>query len=421
MTDKKIKILTISDHPLSPSGVGSQTKYVIEALLKSGKFQVFSMAGAITHDNYEAQYVEPYGKDWIIQPVDGYGTQETVRSITRTYRPDMLWFMTDPRFWEWLWSMDNEVRSLMPMVYYHVWDNFPLPLYNKKFYEANDYIATISKVTQSIVEGVAPSVESKYIPHAVDSEVFKKLEDKEIAEYKKEFFDDENKFIIFWNNRNARRKSTGSLIKWYKTFYETLSDEEKKQVLLLMHTDPSDPYGQDINSILKDWGMNDGQVLISKTKVPPESLAVMYNVADITVNVSDAEGFGLATLESLSCETPIIVTMTGGLQEQVTDGEEFFGVGIEPTAKAVIGSQQVPYIYEDRISEEDFVNALDKMFRMTKDDRKEVGKKGREHVLKNYNFEDFQNTWVDTMTNINKSHGSWENRKKYKNWKMLEL
>ena len=200
MTDKKIKILTISDHPLSPSGVGSQTKYVIEALLKSGKFQVFSMAGAITHDNYEAQYVEPYGKDWIIQPVDGYGTQETVRSITRTYRPDMLWFMTDPRFWEWLWSMDNEVRSLMPMVYYHVWDNFPLPLYNKKFYEANDYIATISKVTQSIVEGVAPSVESKYIPHAVDSEVFKKLQDKEIAEYKKEFFDDENKFIIFWNN-----------------------------------------------------------------------------------------------------------------------------------------------------------------------------------------------------------------------------
>jgi hypothetical protein len=47
MTDKKIKILTISDHPLSPSGVGTQTKYVIEALLKTGKFQVFSLAGAI--------------------------------------------------------------------------------------------------------------------------------------------------------------------------------------------------------------------------------------------------------------------------------------------------------------------------------------------------------------------------------------
>ena len=38
-------------------------------------------------------------------------------------------------------------------------------------------------------------------------------------------------------------------------------------------------------------------------------------MSDVTVNISDAEGFGLATLESLSCATPIIVNMTGGLQE----------------------------------------------------------------------------------------------------------
>ena len=35
--DKKIKILTISDHPLAPSGVGTQTKYFIEALLKTSR------------------------------------------------------------------------------------------------------------------------------------------------------------------------------------------------------------------------------------------------------------------------------------------------------------------------------------------------------------------------------------------------
>ena len=34
--DKKIKILTLSDMPLSPSGVGTQTKYMIEALLATG-------------------------------------------------------------------------------------------------------------------------------------------------------------------------------------------------------------------------------------------------------------------------------------------------------------------------------------------------------------------------------------------------
>ena len=144
-------------------------------------------------------------------------------------------------------------------------------------------------------------------------------------------------------------------------------------------------------------------------------------MADVTVNVSDAEGFGLATLESLSCGTPIIVSMTGGLQEQVTDGEQYFGEGIEPCAKAVIGSQQVPYIYEDRISEGDFVKALNNIYSMSQEERDELGQKGREHVLKNYNFENFNETWVNTMVNIHKEHGSWENRKKYKNWKMLEL
>jgi glycosyltransferase involved in cell wall biosynthesis len=58
-----------------------------------------------------------------------------------------------------------------------------------------------------------------------------------------------------------------------------------------------------------------------KNKMPPEALGFMYNMADCTINISDAEGFGLSYIESLSCGTPIIVNMTGGLQEQVTDGK----------------------------------------------------------------------------------------------------
>jgi hypothetical protein len=58
--------------------------------------------------------VEPYGEDWKIIPVDGYGTPEMIRSVLRTEKPDVLWFMTDPRFWGWLWQIENEVRPLMP-------------------------------------------------------------------------------------------------------------------------------------------------------------------------------------------------------------------------------------------------------------------------------------------------------------------
>jgi glycosyltransferase involved in cell wall biosynthesis len=422
MTDKKIKILTISDHPLSPSGVGSQTKYVIEALLKTGKFQVFSLAGAIKHHNYDATKVEPFGEDWIIQPIDGYGSQEAIRSLIRTQKPDMLWFMTDPRFWEWLWTMDNEIRPLMPMVYYHVWDNFPIPKYNKKFYESNDYIACISKVTHAVVKGATDKVETSYVPHAVNSEIFNALEDKgALKELREKHLGSDDKFVIMWNNRNAKRKHTGTLITWYKSFLDQLSEEESKKCVLILHTDPKDPYGQDLQTILEDFDLMDGQVLISTEKVPPENLAMMYNMADVTVNISDAEGFGLGTLESLSCGTPIIVTMTGGLQEQVTDGENWFGVGIEPCSKALIGSQQVPYIYEDRISEADFIDALKKVFNMSREEREELGQKGREHVLKNYNFENFEKTWVDIITKIHEDHGSWDTRKGHESWKIMEI
>ena len=426
--EKKIKVLTISDHPFSPSGVGTQTRYVIEALLKTGKFQILSLAGAMKHHNYSPQKTEQWGDDLIVFPVDGYGDQESVRSIIRNHRPDILWFMTDPRFYEWLWAMENEIRPLMPMVYYHVWDNFPAPHFNEKFYSSNDFIATISKVTDDIVGLVAPDVPREYVPHAVDEKWFKKVDKDRTQKNRKRIFeehlldDDGNeKMIFFWNNRNARRKQSGSLIWWFKEFLDKVGHDK---ALLMMHTDPKDPNGQDLEAIIERLDLTDGQVIFSVVKIGPEQLAEVYNTADCTINISDAEGFGLATLESLSCGTPIIVNMTGGLQEQVTDGENWFGVGIEPCSKAVIGSQQVPYIYEDRLHKEDFLEALEKMYDAWKNKTEEYeqwSEMGMRHVQKNYNFDNFEKRWVEIMENIYEEHGSWETRKGYKSWELREV
>jgi len=144
-------------------------------------------------------------------------------------------------------------------------------------------------------------------------------------------------------------------------------------------------------------------------------------MADVTINIADAEGFGLGTLESLSCGTPIIVSMTGGLQQQITDGKNWFGVGIEPASKSVVGSQQVPFIYEDRVSEEDVVGALTQIYEMTSEERKEMGKNGQEFVLKNYNFENFTNSWDKLLTEVHEKHGSWNTRKNYNTWTMEKI
>ena len=418
MTEKK-KILVLSDHPLSPSGVGTQTKYFIESLLKTNRYKFICLGGAIKHQNYDPIKVDPWGDDWVVYPVDGYGSHDIIRSLLRTERPDILWFMTDPRFWSWLWEIEDEVRPLVPMVYYHVWDNYPYPNFNARYYDSTDVVVAISKLTHDVVKSVSPNVESHYLPHSVDTEVFKKLPESEVKEFIQKGFDsNEEKFTIFWNNRNARRKQSGSLIWWFNEFLNKVGRDKAR---LVMHTNPKDPNGQDLVAIMQELNLDNGEVFISKDKIPPKLLAFMYNMSDCTINISDAEGFGLATLESLACETPIIATMTGGLQEQVTDGDEWFGVGLTPASKAVIGSQSVPYIYEDRVCQEDVVNALLKMYNMTKEERQALGAKGRQHVMQNYNFEQFQSNWVELIDSVVENYGSWETRVGYNRWELLEV
>ena len=413
--DKKLKIMIISDHILSPSGVGTQTKYIIDHLHKTGRYQFICLGGAIKHPDYRPQKIDLYGEDLIVFPVDGYGNQDIVRSIIRTQKPDMLWFMTDPRFYDWLWDIEDEIRALVPMIYHHVWDNYPFPTYNAPFYNSNDVIATISKLTSDIVKNVSPTVEELYIPHSVDTKIFRKLQDHEIAKIRNENFND--KFVVFWNSRNAKRKMSGSVVWWFSKFLEKVG---KDKATLVMHTDPKDPNGQDLEVIISQLGLVNGEVKFSTNRIPPNELAILYNVADVTVNISDAEGFGLSCLESLACETPAIVNMTGGLQEQITDGTNFFGIGIEPSSRAMIGSQQVPFIYEDRVSEKDFVEALETMFNKTSQERDELGRMGREHVLKNYNPTILLPKWDELFQSVHKKYGSWETRK-HQRWTFKKI
>lgn len=417
MTEKK-KILVIADSPLAPSGVGTQTKYMIEGMLKTGEFSFVCMAGAIRHENYQPQRVEPYMDDWIIHPVDGYGNPQILRDMISHYKPDALWFMTDPRFYIWLWEMEDEIRQNMPMIYYHVWDNYPYPKFNKLYYDSNDTICTISKVTDDIVRNVSPEVDCIRVQHTVDTEIFKKREFTEYEEFL-ENIKGKGKMVFFWNNRNARRKQSGTLIFWFKEFLDKVGHDK---ACLVMHTEPHDPNGQNLPHIIDTLGLDKGQVVLSVAKVQPEQLSCLYSMADCTINIADAEGFGLGTLESLACETPIIITMTGGLQEQVTDGKDnWFGIGIQPSSKAVIGSQDVPYIYEDRISKEDFLEAIEDFYNMPKDERIEMGKKGREYVIANYGIETYVDNWYKVFQKVFDTYGSWDTRKNYNKWEMFEL
>ena len=415
MSDKKkLKVLVLSDHPFSPSGVGTQTKYMIDSVLKTGDYQFLCLGGAIKHADYRPMKTAEWGDDFVVIPIDGYGTPDHIRAYLRDFKPDILWFMTDPRFWTWLWNFSQEIRPNVPMVYYHVWDNYPYPKFNRPFYVSNDKVVTISKLTSDIVKTVAPEVDEEYVPHAVNPEWFKPLEEKEYSQFMQK-----NKTMFFWTNRNARRKMSGSLVWWYKEFLDRVGHDK---AFLLMHTDPKDPNGQDLEAIAKEIGLTKENFAISPGKVPPNVMAQFYNAADCTINISDAEGFGLSVLESLSCGTPVIVNKTGGMQDQAIgeNGEEF-GVAVEPASKAIIGSQDVPYIYEDRVSGEDVIEAMIAIHNLSREQRKALGKKGLEHVKKNFSFEQYGKSWDRILKEVHEKNGSWETRRNYKSWTLKEI
>jgi glycosyltransferase involved in cell wall biosynthesis len=261
------------------------------------------------------------------------------------------------------------------------------------------------------------------MPHAINDSIFCKIDDKQLIDgFKKENkigvdSKGNERFTFFWNNRNARRKQSGSLMFWFNDFLDRVG---RDKATLIMHTEPKDPNGQDLDAIKEKLGFDDDQFKLSTTKLSMQHLSVLYNAVDCTINISDAEGFGLATLESLSTETPIIVNMTGGLQEQVTDGEQWFGIGIDPSSKAIIGSQEVPWIYEDRICGSDLVDAMTKMYEMDEKDRLVMGHKGREHVLKNYSMDKYVSSWQNLLEDIHKRFGSWDTINK-KQWSLQKV
>lgn len=419
--NKKIKVLVISDHIASLSGVALETRNMIDGLVKTGRYKFVCLGGAIKHPQYNPQKFQEYGDDVVVYPVDGYGDQGTYRTLLRMEKPDIVWMITDPRFYVHLWQMANEIRPNLPIVYYHVWDNKPTPFFNKSYYDSNDVICTISKLTDEIVREVAPNVECHYVPHSFDVDVFKPQPESAVEQFKKSSLKeryDKDKFIVFWDNRNARRKQSGTLVFWFKEFLDKIGHDK---AMLVMHTDVKDPNGQDLEAIAEHLGLVNGEVIFSQAKLDNPTMAMMYNMADVTVSISDAEGFGRSVGGSLSCGTPVIVTKTGGMQDQASDGETTFGFMIEPAARSIIGSQDVPYIYEDRVSKEDFLDCLTKMYNMPKEERKRLGLLGREHVIKNFELKRYVRQWDEILTKTYETRGSWKTRKNYNRFSLVEI
>lgn len=415
--EQRKKILFICDDIRMHSGVATMAREIV--LGTSHHFNWVSVAAAINHpeagkrlDLSAATNAETGNTDAsvIIYPNNGYGNAELLRHLIKTEKPDALFFFTDPRYYDWLFAIENEIRKQIPMIYINIWDDLPAPLYNRAFYESCDTLIAISKQTKNINEMVlgdkAKDKVITYVPHGINEKLFFPINDKkELVETKKKLFGDkEFDFTLFFNSRNIRRKCVSDLLAAHKLFLDGLPKEQASKIALVLHTQPVDDNGTDLYAVRELLFGKNSNVFFSDQRIDTPELNKIYNVADAVVLPSSNEGWGLALTEAMMAGKMIIANVTGGMQDQMRFEDEdgkwidftkdfpsnHFGtykkhgewaVPVFPSNMSLVGSPTTPYIWDDRLDFRDLAKAIQSVYELTPFSRKSKGLKGREWVL----------------------------------------
>jgi glycosyltransferase involved in cell wall biosynthesis len=397
-SNKKRKILFLSDHQLATSGVGVQARFLIEGLIRTGKYSFKCLGGAIKHPDYSTIRVND---DFIIKPVDGFGNKEMMRHLLVTERPDAVFLFTDPRQFIWVWEMQEEIQQICPIVYWHVWDNDPYPSFNGVLYDSTDLINCLSYKTYEIIRPHFPE-RTHYIPHAFPRSTYFKMPKAQTDMLRAQHYGDKKDwFYALWVNRNANRKVPSDVMESWKLFLERMEKEEgHRNAVLIMHTDPTDQEGPNLFMVSEHLGISPN-VWFSPNRIGFEEMNIMHNISDVCVNIAKNEGFGLSTLISMQCGKPIIALKTGGETRQVVDhrdGSEH-GVAIEPSKRMLVGSQLVPFIYEDYAAQQDVADAFWKIYKLTDAEKDTLAQKMSDYIDFEFNFNDVVKKWDETLDN----------------------
>jgi glycosyltransferase involved in cell wall biosynthesis len=413
---KKKKVLMLSDHALSTSGVGTQSRFLIQGLLEKGDWSFRQFGAALKHSDYETVVVN---EDFIIKPIDGFGDPELLRVALATEKPDALFLFTDPRFFIWLFEMEDEVHQICPIVWWHVWDNGPYPEFNDAIYQATDLINCHSHMTYSLIRDRHPE-KTNFIPHAVPKEIYNEIPKDEKLELRKQVLGPgkEDWFVGIWINRNAKRKRPNDLLWAWKLFMDNLEKEHgHRKACLIMHTDPLDGEGPNLFAAAEKLGINES-VWFSSERLEFDKINILYNISDFCINVSLAEGFGLGTLEAMMGGTPIIAPKTGGLTRQVEDHRDgtHNGVAMPIEYRTLVGSQGVPYIYEDYVSAETISDAIMKLYSLSPEEKSELSKKVKDYAKTQFNMQDTVDDWNETLSECIESF-----KEGYQPWRCEEL
>jgi glycosyltransferase involved in cell wall biosynthesis len=453
--EQRKKILILSDDIRTTSGIATMTR---EMVLGTCHHFNWVNLGATIKNPDEGKKIDLSGDSnkfngitdasVFLYPSSGYGTIERVRELLKVEKPDAIMLFTDPRYWEWLWIHEREIRSQVPILYLNIWDSLPYPIYNRGYYDSCDLLMAISKQTENINRVVlgekAKNKVITYVPHGINEDVFFPIDEKhekwdELQQFKKQLFNGkEYEFTLMFNSRNIRRKSFPDTLLAWKMFVDGLPEDKKDKVAFIAHTQPVDENGTDLNAVIEMiWGKTPPNVFITGlNRFVPEQMNLLYNCSDAGILISSNEGWGLSLTEAMMCGKPIIANVTGGMQDQMRfedeNGEwiqftEEFGSNhfgkykkhgewafpVFPSNMSLIGSVPTPYIFDDRADFRDAADQIKVLYNLGKEERTNKGKAARKWVMSDEAMMTSKNMSINVINSINKTLETFTPRQSY--------
>lgn len=195
---------------------------------------------------------------------------------------------------------------------------------------ASDGVTAVSKdLKEDTYKHFKVTQDIEVIPNFIDLQRFKKQK----KDHFKTAICPENEKLIVHTSNFRKVKRVEDVVKIFHNIRKKI-----KAKLLLVGDGPERNH---IESLCRELDTGDDVRFLGKLEAVEEVLSV----ADLFLMPSEKESFGLAALEAMACEVPVVSSNTGGLPELMVDGKTGFMSDVGDVEEM---SKKALYILDDK-------------------------------------------------------------------------
>jgi glycosyltransferase involved in cell wall biosynthesis len=337
MSKEKTKIMTMTDASLK-TGFGLVMHNISVGLADNG-FDVYFLGWGFRHDeaipraNYQ---LLPTGN----HQFGGDALPQYIQQI----RPEVLITQTDTRMIDWLPNLLKQVPHrpdwiLYPVIDGHVWDvenkRTKWPSNWTNIIKQADVVVGMTQWGQNILK--QNGVDAKYIPHGVDTTLFRPYTNDQKGELKKNA-GLQGKFVVGGVFKNILRKNPEKYLHAFSLFRKGREDK----VVLLLHAPPNRETGGEYDLVQQaiDIGLTIGKDLVfSSMGAPTQWMPNLFNIMDVFWTLGGMESYCLPLVEAMACGIPTVALNGTTFPEILAD------TGILSDVPTYPGSKDTPVTY----------------------------------------------------------------------------